>query len=98
MRHVRVEVRAHGAEASIHPVYDIWANGEFVERSRALQWNYADGVLGVLHYARGDADAFEAAVSEVPQVLDYDVERAGTPSTSISGTRRPSRWRRRSGR
>lgn len=30
--------------------------------------------LGILHYAEGDADAFEA-VAEVPEVLDYDLER-----------------------
>ena len=77
MKHVRVRVTAHGREAEIHPVYDLWANAEFVERSRALQWNQSGETLGILHYAEGDADAFEAAVREIPEVLDYAVERAG---------------------
>ncbi len=71
MQHVRVRVTAHGREREIHPVYDLWANASFVGSARALQWNYTEGALGILHYARGDADAFEDAI------LDYDLERAG---------------------
>jgi len=75
MQHVRVRVTAHGLEAEIHPMYDLWANAKYVERSRALQWNNTGDDLGILHYAEGDADAFEAAVAEIPAVLDYDLER-----------------------
>lgn len=76
MRHVRVRVTAHGHEAAIHPVYDLWTNAEFVDRSLALQWNQSGDTLGILHYARGDADAFEAAIREIPEVMGYDIERA----------------------
>jgi len=77
MQHVRVRVTAHGREAEIHPVYDLWANAPYIERSRALQWNDDGDSLGILHYAEGDADAFEAAITELPEVLGYDIERAG---------------------
>jgi predicted DNA binding protein len=75
VRHVRVRVTADGREAEIHPMYDLWANAPFVERSRALGWNGSGEELGILHYAVGDADAFEAAVAGVPAVRDYEVER-----------------------
>lgn len=77
MKHVRLRVTANGREAEIHPMYDLWANAPFVERATALQWNPTDEALGMLHYARGDADAFEAAVADVPEVLGYELERAG---------------------
>jgi hypothetical protein len=73
MKHVRVRITANGQEAEIHPMYDVWVNAEFVERSNALQWNFTGDALGILHYAVGDADAFEAAVADIPQVLDYEL-------------------------
>jgi len=75
MQHVRVRVTANGHEAEIHPVYDLWANAPYIDHSRALQWNNTGDELGILHYAEGDADAFEAAITEIPQVLGYDIER-----------------------
>lgn len=80
MQHVRVRVTAHGHEAEIHPVYDLWANAPFVERSRALQWNNTGDELGILHYAEGDADAVEAALADVSEVLGYDIERVDEDS------------------
>jgi ribosome-associated translation inhibitor RaiA len=77
MKHVRVRLTAGGREADVHPMYDLWTNAPFVERASALQWNFTGDALGILHYAVGDADAFEAAVREVPEVLDYDLVRAG---------------------
>lgn len=77
MKHVRVRLSAGGHEAEIHPMYDLWVNAPFVERATALQWNFTGDALGILHYAVGDADAFEAAVEDVPEVLGYDVERVG---------------------
>jgi len=77
VQHVRVRVTAHGRESEIHPVYDLWANAPFIERSRALQWNNTGDELGILHVADGDADAFEAAVEDIPEVLGYDLERTG---------------------
>ena len=77
MKHVRVRITAGGREAEIHPMYDLWANAPFIERASALQWNFTDDALGILHYAVGDADAFEAAVEGIPEVLGYDVARAG---------------------
>ncbi len=77
MKHVRVRITADGREAEIHPMYDVWANAPFVERATALQWNFTGDALGILHYAVGDADAFEAAVEDVPEVLDYEMVRDG---------------------
>ena len=58
-------------------MYDLWANAPFVERATALQWNFTGDALGILHYAVGDADAFEAVVEGIPEVLGYEIERAG---------------------
>ena len=77
MQHVRVAITAHGREGEIHPMYGLWTGAEFVERSRALQWNFTGDALGILHYAEGDADAFEAAVADIPEVVDYELEPAG---------------------
>jgi hypothetical protein len=77
MKHVRVRITAGGREEEIHPMYDLWANAPFVERATALQWNFTGDALGILHYAVGDADAFEAAVEGIPEVLGYEIERAG---------------------
>ena len=77
MKHVRVRITAGGREDEIHPMYDVMANAPFVERATALQWNFTGDALGILHYVVGDADAFEAAVGEIPEVLDYDIVRAG---------------------
>lgn len=77
MKHVRVSVTAGGREDEIHPMYDVWANASFVERATALQWNFTGDALGILHHAVGDDDAFETAVDEIPEVLDYDIVPAG---------------------
>lgn len=77
MKHVRVRITAGGREDEIHPMYDLWANAPFIERATALQWNFTGDALGILHYAVGDIGAFEAAVGGIPEVLDYDLERAG---------------------
>ena len=77
MKHVRVRITAGGREAEIHPMYDLWASAPFLERATALQWNFTGDALGILHYAIGDVDAFEVAVEDVPEVLGYDVVRAG---------------------
>jgi ribosome-associated translation inhibitor RaiA len=77
MKHVRVRITAGGREAEIHPMYDLWTNAPSIERATALQWNFTGDALGILHYAVGDADAFEAAVEGIPEVLGYDIARAG---------------------
>jgi len=77
MKHVRVRITAGGREGDIHPMYDLWTSAEFVERSDALQWNFTGDAFGILHYAVGDADAFEAAIETIPEVLDYELLRTG---------------------
>jgi predicted DNA binding protein len=77
VKHVQVTISADGREADVHPMYDLWANAPFVERATALQWNVAGDTLGILHYAVGDGDAFEAAVDRIPQVVDYEVVADG---------------------
>jgi chromosome segregation protein len=76
MKHVRVRITAQGREAEIHPMYDLWTNAPFIKRSSALQWNYTGEALGILHYAIGDADAFEKAIEDIPEVIAYDIVRA----------------------
>lgn len=80
MKHVQVRITADGAEADIHPMYDLWVNASFIERAIAIQWNFTGDALGMLHYAVGDVESFEAAVSEVPEVLGYDLVRASEES------------------
>jgi len=80
MQHVRVAITAHGREGEIHPMYGLWTNADYIERSRALQWNFTGDALGILHYAEGDADAFEDAVADIPEVLGYELEPAGEGS------------------
>jgi len=58
-------------------MYDLWANAPFVERSSVLQWNYTGDALGILHYAVGDAGAFERAIADLPQVLEYELLSVG---------------------
>lgn len=77
MKHVRVRLTAGGREGEIHPMYDVLANAPFVDRATALQWNFVGDELGILHYVEGDIDAFEAAVTDIAPVLDYELEPAG---------------------
>lgn len=77
MKHVRVTLTAAGREAEIHPVFGLLTDEPFVERATAMQWNVTDGELGILHYVEGDVAAFEAALDDVPEVIDYIVESAG---------------------
>lgn len=77
MKHVRVRITAGGREGEIHPMYDVWANAPFIERATAIQWNFTGDELGIFHYAVGDADAFEATVSEIPEVLEYELVPSG---------------------
>jgi len=73
MKHARVRITAHGQESDIHPMYGVMAEASFVERATALQWNYTGDALGILHYVVGDADALEAVMREIPEVVGYDV-------------------------
>lgn len=77
MNHVRLTLDAGGREADIHPMYGLMADSEHVERGTALQWNYTGEELGILHHVEGDADGFAAAVDGVPQVVDFELIRAG---------------------
>mgnify|MGYP000135609996 CR=1 FL=1 len=77
MKHVRARITADGREGDIHPMYDLWTNADFVERSDALQWNFTGDALGMLHYAIGDAEAFEVAVEDIPQVIGYELLPVG---------------------
>lgn len=77
MQHVRVRITADGREDEIHPMYDLLANAPFVDRATALQWNFSDGALGILHDVQGDRKPFETAVDGIPEVLEYDLEVVG---------------------
>jgi DNA-binding CsgD family transcriptional regulator len=56
-------------------MYGVMTRAPFVERATALQWNFTGDALGILHYVVGDADALEAAMQEIPEVVGYDIER-----------------------
>lgn len=83
MKHVRVRITAHGREGDIHPMYGVMTRAPFVERATALQWNYTGDALGILHYVVGDADALEAAMQEIPEVVGYDIERIDKQSCYV---------------
>lgn len=75
MKHVRVRITAHGQAGDIHPMYGVMTEAPFIERATAVQWNYTGDALGILHYVKGDADALERAMQEIPEVVGYDIER-----------------------
>lgn len=77
MKHVRVTITADGREAEIHPMYDVLANADFVERATALHWNFTGDELGIMHYIQGDADEYVAAAQSMREVLDFEIQRAG---------------------
>jgi len=77
MKHVRIALDAGGHESAIHPMYDLLVNAPFTERATTLQWNWAGDTLGILHHVVGDIDAFDAAVCEVDEVIEYELEPAG---------------------
>ena len=80
MNHLRLTLDAGGREADIHPMYGLMSDSAHVERATALQWNYTGEELGILHHVEGDAEGFAAAVAEVPQVVDFELTRAGEGS------------------
>lgn len=75
MKHVRARITAHGHEAEIHPIYGLLVDAPFVERATALQYNYTEAELSMLHYVEGDAAALAAAVEEMPAAVDYAIDR-----------------------
>jgi predicted DNA binding protein len=75
MKHVRARITAHGREDEIHPIYGMLVNAPFVERATALQYNFTDEELSMLHYVEGDADALEAAVADIPEAFDFAIDR-----------------------
>jgi hypothetical protein len=77
MKHVRARLTASGAEQGVHPVYDVLVTAPYIDRARALQWNFSGAELGILHHITGDADAFEQQLLDTPEVLGYEIERTG---------------------
>lgn len=75
MKHVRVRITAREQADEIHPMYGVLTEASFVERATALQWNYTGNALGILHYVVGDIEELERAMQEIPEVVDYDMER-----------------------
>lgn len=73
MKHVRLELDAGGREGEIHPMYDLLANAEFVERAKTTHWNYASDTLGIMHYVHGDAERFAARLNGIEDVNQYDL-------------------------
>ncbi len=77
MRSVRVRLDAGGQEGEVHPMYDLLANAEFIERATALQWSFTDEAQAMLHYVEGDAEAFRAATAKTAEVIETEIAPAG---------------------
>jgi len=77
MHHVRLTLDAGGREAEIHPMFDLIVNSPYVDRATAMHWNSSGDELGIMHYVEGDYEPFEAAMAEIPEVLDYELTPAG---------------------
>jgi predicted DNA binding protein len=77
MRRIKVTLDAGGREAEVHPMYDVLANGEFVDYATAMQWSYTESEVAMLHYVEGDIDAFRAATESVSKLVNFDLVRAG---------------------
>jgi hypothetical protein len=75
MRRVSVSLSADGDEFAVHPMYDLLANHESVDRASARQWSYAGDELAMLHVVEGDLAAFEAAVRSLSVLLDLELTR-----------------------
>lgn len=76
MKHVRLSLTAHGREAELHPMYDLMANGEPVERAETTHVNFTGDDLGIMHYVEGDRVAFEAAIEAIDDVHEYELTDA----------------------
>ncbi|WP_313691712.1 helix-turn-helix domain-containing protein [Halorarum halobium] len=76
MKHVRLTLDAGGREAEIHPMYDLLVNAPYLERARAMHWNYSGEELGIMHYVEGDAETFREDVAEIPAVVDFELTAA----------------------
>ncbi|WP_232701930.1 helix-turn-helix domain-containing protein [Halobacterium wangiae] len=77
MNHVRLTLDAGGREAEIHPMFDLIVNAPYVDRATAMHWNFTGDELGIMHYVEGDREPFEAAMAEIPEVLEYELTPAG---------------------
>lgn len=80
MKHVRLELTAHGREREIHPMYDLLANGSCVDRAKTTHWNVSGDEIGIMHFIRGDRDAFEAALRDIDAVREYELTRVDDAS------------------
>ena len=58
-------------------MFDIIVNAPYVDRATAMHWNFSGDELGIMHHVEGDLAAFEAAIEDVPEVLDYELTPAG---------------------
>lgn len=58
-------------------MYDVLANGEFVEYATAMHWSYTEETLAMLHYVEGDVDAFRDATRDVSLLEDLTIMPAG---------------------
>lgn len=73
MKHVRLELDACGRESEIHPMYDLIANAEFVDRAKTTHWNYSSDNLGIMHYVSGDSERFAERLDAIDDVKRYDL-------------------------
>lgn len=76
MKHVRLSLTAHGREAELHPMYDLMANGDQVERAETTHVNFTGDDLGIMHYVEGDREDFEAAIAAMDDVHEYELTDA----------------------
>lgn len=80
MKHVKLELTAGGREREIHPVYDLLANGDCVERVKTTHWNVSDGELGIMHFVHGEMEPFERELADIESVLEYELTQVDDDS------------------
>lgn len=73
MNHVRLVLDAGGREAEFHPMYDLLANGDPVERAETVHVNYTGDSLGIMHHVEGDREAFRDAIAAMDGVHEFEL-------------------------
>lgn len=76
MKHVRLSLTANGREGELHPMYDLMANGDPVDRAETTHVNFTGDELGIMHFVEGDRDAFATAIERIDDVHEYELTDA----------------------
>lgn len=75
MKAIRIAVRY--PDALVHPMHRFVCESPSVEREVLLEWKVEEGVRTLLLYVEGDRSAYEDALTERPDVDEYDITAEG---------------------